>query len=517
MPARHRFIVLFGALLLAAVVRPGLAADQNSAVALLIGNTTYPDADAPLTEPVTDARALGDELRRRGFDVTIGENLKKAAMQRSLDQFYGKISSSSTAVIFFSGFGIQSNRQSYLIPVDAQIWNEPDVRRDGFSLDNILAQMTNRGARVKVAIVDASRRNPFERRFRSVSAGLAAVTAPRGSVVMTSAPPDTVVDTSPAVFMTELIGELKAEDATIEQVFNRTRMDVSRDTKTQQVPWFSSSLDADVTLGGSHGAATTVSHQNTTTSAVASASPSSVPVPSGNTSSTATTKETSSAVASSPPAVPETTSSPDPEALARHDYVLTEEVGTRQAWNDFIAKYPSGYYHDLAVQELAKLPPEPSNKTASADTPTDLAGFYRRGQHRAMNGEYSLAAQDFDEVIRRDPSHAGALNNRCWVRALLGKLQEAMNDCNAALKAAPNYPDALDSRGFVNLKLGKYAAAITDYDATLALDPQHASALYGRGIAKRRNGDSSGGQTDIDAAKAIQWNIADEFASYGIR
>ena len=216
--------------------------------------------------------------------------------------------------------------------------------------------------------------------------------------------------------------------------------------------------------------------------------------------------------------MPATTSSPDPQAQARHDYVLTEELGTRQSWNDFIAKYPSGYYHDLAVQELAKLPPETSNsKIASADLPTDLAGFYRRGQHRAMNGEYSLAAQDFDEVIRRDPSHAGALNNRCWVRALLGKLQDAMNDCNAALKAAPNYPDALDSRGFVNLKLGKFAAAIADYDATLLLDPQHASALYGRGIAKRRNGDSSGGQADIDAAKAIQWNIADEFANYGIR
>jgi hypothetical protein len=50
-------------------------------------------------------------------------------------------------------------------------------------------------------------------------------------------------------------------------------------------------------------------------------------------------------------------------------------------------------------------------------TPTpDLAGFYRRGQNRAVHGDYKLAANDFTEVIKRNPNHAGALNNRCWVR-----------------------------------------------------------------------------------------------------
>ena len=520
MPMRQRLIVLVGTLILATIPATIPAswavADQNAGVALLIGNAAYPDADAPLTEPVTDARAFADELRRHGFDVTIAENVKKAAMQHALDQFYGKINSSSTALIFFSGFGIQSNRQSYMIPLDAQIWNESDVRRDGFSLDNVLAQMTNRGAPVKIAIIDASRRNPFERRFRSVSAGLAAITAPRGTVVMTSAPPDTVVDTSPPVFMTELLGELKAPDATIEQIFNRTRMDVSRDTKTQQVPWFSSSLDSDVTLGSaSHPAVATAAGHATPAAqtTVAAAKPATATPANSSASSTA------SSTASSQPVDKPATSSPDPEAQARHDYVLTEEAGTRQGWNDFVVKYPSGYYHDLAEQQIAKLPPDADNNTASVDAaaPSDLAGFYRRGQHRAMNGDYNLALGDFDEVIRRDPNHAGALNNRCWVRALVGKLQDAMKDCNAALQIAPNYPDALDSRGFVNLKLGKLSAAISDYNATLALDPKHASALYGRGIAKQRSGDSSGAKSDIDAAKAAQWNIADEFASYGIK
>jgi hypothetical protein len=224
-------------------------AEQNG-VALLIGNAAYPDAELPLQGPVADARALADQLKRLGFDVVVGENLKKEAMRRALDQFYGKIQPNSGALIYFGGFGIQSNRRSYLIPVDAQIWNEDDARRDGLNLDKILAEMSSRGARAKIAIVDASRRNPFERRFRSASAGLAAVAVPRGAAVMTSAPPDSVIgDDNSSVFMTSLLKELAVPDATVEQIFNRTQMDVSRATKQQQVPWLSSSLEDDVPIG----------------------------------------------------------------------------------------------------------------------------------------------------------------------------------------------------------------------------------------------------------------------------
>ena len=82
------------------------------------------------------------------------------------------------ALIFFSGFGVQSNRETYLLPVDAQIWVEGDVVRDGFNLETILEQMNSHGATIKVALLDASRRNPFERRFRRSSAGLAPAVTP---------------------------------------------------------------------------------------------------------------------------------------------------------------------------------------------------------------------------------------------------------------------------------------------------------------------------------------------------
>src|SRR5260370_11189592 len=141
--------------------------------ALVIGNAKYPDAEAPLKEPINDARDVADELKRDGFNVEVGENLTGDAMQRAFERLYGRVKPGSVVLIFFSGFGVQSSRQSYMIPVDAQIWTEADVRRDRFSLASVLVEINTRGAGVKIALIDASRRNPFDRRFRRFSAVLA--------------------------------------------------------------------------------------------------------------------------------------------------------------------------------------------------------------------------------------------------------------------------------------------------------------------------------------------------------
>src|ERR1700704_1113066 len=225
---------------------PGLAAGDRFALA--IGNAKYPDAEAPLREPINDAREIADELKRDGFSVEVGENLTGEAMRRAFERFYGKIKPGSVALIFFSGFGVQSSRQSYMIPVDAQIWTEADVRRDGFSLETVLGEINSRGAGVKIALVDASRRNPFERRFRSFSAGLAPVIAPNGTLVMYSAALSSVVSdngSDRSLFVKELLKEIRTPDLMAEETLNRTRVGVTRASRQEQVPWISSSLAED--------------------------------------------------------------------------------------------------------------------------------------------------------------------------------------------------------------------------------------------------------------------------------
>ncbi len=154
---------------------------------------------------------------------------------------------------------------------------------------------------------------------------------------------------------------------------------------------------------------------------------------------------------------------------------------------------------------------------AIAANPNDATSISRRGQMLVLKGNFSLAIRDFDEVLRQRPRDPEALNNRCWARAILGELQVALRDCNEALAIRPTYADAFDSRGFVNLKIGQTNSAIADYDAALKLNPRQASSLYGRGLAKVKTGKAADGQRDIAAAKALQANIADEFANLGIR
>src|ERR1700716_984052 len=228
---------------------PSMAADNRAdRFALVIGNAKYPDAEAPLKEPINDAKDIADELKRDGFDVEIGENLTGEAMRRAFDKLYGRVKPGSVALIFFSGFGIQSSRQSYMIPVDAQIWTEADVRRDGFSLETVLGEINSRGAGVKIALIDASRRNPFERRFRSFSAGLAPVIAPNGTLVMYSAALSSVISDNGgdhSLFVQELLKEIRVPDLMAEETLNRTRVGVTRASRSEQVPWISSSLAED--------------------------------------------------------------------------------------------------------------------------------------------------------------------------------------------------------------------------------------------------------------------------------
>ena len=442
-----------------ATIVPSLAADHRpDRYALVIGNAKYPDADTPLKEPINDARDIAGELKHHGFDVEIGENLTGDAMRRAFERLYGKIKPGSVALVFFSGFGIQSSRQSYMIPVDAQIWTEADVRRDGVSLEAVLGDINSRGAGVKIALVDASRRNPFERRFRSFSAGLAPVIAPNGTLVMYSAALSSVLSdngSDRSLFVQELLKEMRVPDLMAEEILSRIRLAVTRASRSEQVPWISSSLAEDFSF-------------------LAGAAPN----------------------AAGPAARPVEALIPPPDKPADQS---------------------DGKNDGTTAIALADDPTIKSLTAKLADNPDDQNALYRRGQVYASKGAYSLAIKDFDDTIRLNPKDVEALNNRCWTRAVIGELQGALKDCNEALRLRPSFVDALGSRGLVNLKNGQVKNAIVDFDAALKINPRLTSSLYGRGLAKQRNGAAAEGDLDIANAKAMDPNIVKEFASYGVR
>ena len=484
---RLRSAVMLIAMMAAAPAPPAAAADSR--VAVVIGNAKYPDADAPLKEPINDARDIADELRRDGFDVEVGENLSGDGMRRMLDRFYARVKPGSSALIFFSGIGIQSARQSYMLPVDAQIWTEPDVRRDGIALETVLGEVNSRGAGVKIALLDASRRNPFERRFRSFSAGLAPVVAPNGSLVMYSAALSSVVsgDGAPrGIFVGELLKDIRVPNLTAEETLNRTRIAVIKASRGEQVPWISSSLAEDFSF--MPGQRPAMAAKSAAPVAVA-ASPDPAKPDTGR-----------PAPAKPDPARPEPAKTPAPAAAA--------------------PPKPADPTPPAPARTAVALADDPTIKSLTSkliDNPDDVNTLYRRGQVYASKGAYALAIKDFDDTIRINPKDVEAYNNRCWTRAVIGELQAALKDCNEALRLRPNFVDALDSRGLVNLKNGQLKNAIIDFDAALAINPQLTSSLYGRGLARKRNGATAEGDIDIANARAMDPDIVTEFDTYGVR
>ncbi|UPK04427.1 caspase family protein [Bradyrhizobium sp. 170] len=223
-----------------------------SRVALVIGNGHYPDASAPLAQPINDARGLTAALRGKGFDVDVVEDATKDDMARAIVRLKAKIQPDTVAMLFFGGYGVQVGRESFMIPVDAAIWKEADVRRDGVSIEQVLDAMTEKGAKAKLVVVDASRRNPYERRFRSYSHGLAPISAPENALILTSATPGKVADDGKgqySVLVTELLNNLNSQSGAA-TAFNKTRISVSRASDGEQVPQVSSSLLEDVRIGG---------------------------------------------------------------------------------------------------------------------------------------------------------------------------------------------------------------------------------------------------------------------------
>ena len=232
-----------------AVSAAGDAVKGAAKLALVIGNGHYPDANAPLTQSINDARALSAALRHDGFDVDMVEDAGKADLRQAVDRLKSKIRSDSTVMLFFAGYGVQAGRKSYMIPVDAAIWKESDVRRDGTSIESVLEMMKQRGARAKLVVVDASRRNPYERRFRSYSHGLAPINVPDNALILSSATPGKVVDDvtgQNSLLVTELLNNLNSQATGAEAIFSKTRAAVSQASAGQQVPSVASSLLDDV-------------------------------------------------------------------------------------------------------------------------------------------------------------------------------------------------------------------------------------------------------------------------------
>ena len=193
--------------------------------------------------------------------------------------------------------------------------------------------------------------------------------------------------------------------------------------------------------------------------------------------------------------------------LAIQDYNQAIKLSPKfaQAYNNRGVVYDHKGDFDRALQDFDQ---------AIKLKPTALTHF-NRGNAYLGKSQYDHAIDDYNQAIKLKADFAAAFDNRCWARAVVGILKLALADCNQALRLAPNNAATLESRAFEFLKMTNFDAAVSDYEAALRRNPALAGALYGRGVANLKNEDGTG-EADIAAAKAIQADIAEEYARYGV-
>ncbi|MCF8155525.1 MAG: caspase family protein [Rhodoferax sp.] len=220
--------------------------NHSQRLALIIGNSAY--KDAPLTNPVNDARAIAQALRDSGFTVITRENIDHRGMLAALREFGDRLRAGGTGLFYYAGHGMQIKGRNYLIPVGANIDREDEVAYSAVDAQAVLDKMEAAGNVANIMILDACRNNPFTRSMRSGQAGLAQMDAPVGTLLAYATSPGAVAsDGSGAngLYTQHLLNAIAQPGNKVEDVFKQVRANVRRDSQGKQVPWESTSLEGD--------------------------------------------------------------------------------------------------------------------------------------------------------------------------------------------------------------------------------------------------------------------------------
>jgi len=245
---------------LASLTVPGTgvaAVGDGGRVALVIGNASY--RQAPLKNPVNDARAVAAALRELGFDVIMRENADLGEMLEAIRQFSIAARRNQVRLLYYAGHGAQVEGRNYLIPVNEEISGDDDIARKSADMSELVEQLGQLSEGTNILILDACRNNPYKTagfktadgrviRLRGAlqSSGLARVQAPNGTVVAFSTAPGSIAmdgqNYANSLYTKHLLDHIGTPGLPVEQMFKRVRIAVARDTQRMQIPWESSSL-----------------------------------------------------------------------------------------------------------------------------------------------------------------------------------------------------------------------------------------------------------------------------------
>ncbi|MGC2811038.1 MAG: caspase family protein [Bradyrhizobium sp.] len=449
-----RYFTLFLSLICLLFAADAARADKR--VAFVVGNGAYRNV-AQLPNPPVDAKAMAGVLRNVGFDVVEGTNLTRDKMTELLLEFGKKAQGADVAVFFYAGHGIAISGTNYLLPVDADIKSEMDVKLGAAINIDLTLDQTMSDAKVKLVFLDACRDNPFAAKIKSnatrsvsVQSGLAEMKSGEGTLIaFATGPGQTALDGQEGTnspFTRALIAHITQPGVEIQQAMTEVRAQVNEETNKGQLPWGHTNLIGSVYLNPA-------------------------PAPAGNVASQST---------AAPVAVASSSGATDVEL---EFWRSVKESNKPEELNAYLSSYPNGQFKSLALARIAELQIGPSTTTRNLTTGPDPATF---------TAEATQVTEDqigLDRGQRRDVQRR--LTGLGFDTKVTGKFDGATRAVITRWQAARGYP----ATGFLNKLQHKalLAEIVAPTETSANDDSDGKPARHHRGGGRRHHGGGPAG------------------------
>jgi hypothetical protein len=386
------------------------SAKAERRVAFVVGNGTYKNVQ-PLPNPAIDAKSMASVLRNVGFEVVEGTNLTRDKMTERLLEFGKKAQGADVAVFFYAGHGIAIGGTNYLLPIDADIKSEMDVKLGAAINIDLTLDQTMGDAKVKLVFLDACRDNPFAAKIKAnsgatrsvnVQTGLAEMKSGEGTLIaFATGPGQTALDGKEGTnspFTRALMANIATPGVEIQQAMTKVRAQVNEETNKGQLPWGHTNLIGAVYLN-----------------------PAAAPA---------------AGTAASGPAV--ATASRGSEVEVEF-WRSVKESNKSEELNAYLTNYPNGQFRSLALARIASLEDSASTKatrnlTAGIDPKT-----FDEEANQTTEDQIGLAIGQRRDVQRR-------LNGLGFDTRVTGKFDASTRAVITRWQAARGYP----SSGFLN-------------------------------------------------------------------
>jgi uncharacterized caspase-like protein len=210
-----------------------------------------------LKNPVNDAQDIAKVLKDLQFQVLLKTDATLDAMADALFTFGEQLKGGGVGLFYYSGHGMQVKGENYLIPIDAKVDREDDIKRKTINAKDVLDKMDEAKSHLNLMLLDACRNNPFPRSIRAASRGLASMSAPTGTLLVFGTNPDNFAQDGTGrngTYTKHLLQYITQPGLEVGMMLRKVRTAVKEETGGQQVPWENGSIEGEFYFNGTSGA-----------------------------------------------------------------------------------------------------------------------------------------------------------------------------------------------------------------------------------------------------------------------